>query len=58
MSNPDAFTGFLNCFTRTLKDEGPKAFYKGFVPNFTRIGVWSIACFLSMEQFKILLLGP
>jgi solute carrier family 25 uncoupling protein 8/9 len=49
MSNPDSYNGVINCFSRTFKEEGGKAFYKGFVPNFTRLGVWSVTCFVTME---------
>lgn len=57
MSSPDKYSGIMNCMTRTMREEGFKAFYKGFVPNFTRLSIWSIITFVSMEQFKILLLG-
>ena len=36
--------------------EGPMAFYKGFIPNFGRIGSWNVAMFLSFEQIKKLVL--
>ena len=49
MSSPDKYTGIINCMTRTMKEEGPLAFYKGFVPNFTRLSVWSIITFVAME---------
>lgn len=58
MSSPDSYSGVINAFSRTFKEEGPMAFYKGFVPNFTRLGLWSVICFISLEQFKILFLGP
>ena len=57
MSSPDNYTGIINCFTRILKEEGLFAFYKGFIPNFSRLGIWSIICFVSMEKFKLLLIG-
>ncbi|KAL0725653.1 hypothetical protein Bca4012_040252 [Brassica carinata] len=31
---------------------GPMAFYKGFVPNFGRLGSWNVIMFLSLEQLK------
>lgn len=58
MSSPDNYTGIVNCFSRILKEEGLLAFYKGFIPNFTRLGIWSIICFVSMEKFKLFLIGP
>ena len=58
MSSPDKYSGVVNCITRTMREEGAMAFYNGFVPNFTRLSIWSIITFVSMEQFKILLIGP
>lgn len=49
MSSPDSYTGVVNAFTRMLKEEGPGAFYKGFVPNFFRLSLWSCTCFIAME---------
>lgn len=57
MSSPDSYKGVVNCFSRTFKEEGFFAFYKGFIPNFTRLGLWSVICFVGMEQFKIMLIG-
>lgn len=58
MSNPDAYSSFINCFTRIFKEEGIRAFYKGFVPNFTRLGTWSVICFMMMEKIKVFLIHP
>jgi solute carrier family 25 uncoupling protein 8/9 len=58
MSSPDSYSGFVNCFTRMVAEEGPFAFYKGFVPNFFRLSLWSITCFIAMEKIKRFLLGP
>jgi solute carrier family 25 uncoupling protein 8/9 len=55
MSSPDSYTGVVNAFTRMLAEEGPGAFYKGFVPNFFRLSIWSITAFICMEQIKIML---
>jgi solute carrier family 25 uncoupling protein 8/9 len=49
MSSPDSYSGVVNCFTRTFAEEGPKAFYNGFIPNFTRLGTWSVTTFVCME---------
>jgi len=49
MSSPDSYTGVVNAFTRMLAEEGPGAFYKGFVPNFFRLSIWSITAFICME---------
>ncbi|CAL5420222.1 unnamed protein product [Camellia sinensis] len=43
----------LDCFIKTLKSEGPLAFYKGFIPNFGRLGSWNVFRFLILEQAKM-----
>eukprot|EP00002_Diphylleia_rotans_P009536 TRINITY_DN1990_c0_g1_i1.p1 TRINITY_DN1990_c0_g1~~TRINITY_DN1990_c0_g1_i1.p1 ORF type:complete len:306 (+),score=58.29 TRINITY_DN1990_c0_g1_i1:50-967(+) len=58
VKNPDGslpYRGAIDCFVKTLKNEGVGAFYKGFIPNFTRIGGWNTVMFLALEQFKKLL---
>lgn len=42
----------LHCGLSILKQNGPTAFYKGFIPSFTRFGSWAIVFFLSYEQIK------
>lgn len=58
MSSPDSYSGVVNCFSRMIAEEGPLAFYKGFVPNFFRLSLWSITCFIAMEKIKVMLIGP
>lgn len=36
--------------------QGPLAFYKGFIPNFGRLGSWNVIMFLTLEQ--VLPFGP
>jgi len=52
MSSPDSYTGVINCFRRMTLEEGPRAFYKGFIPNFFRLSLWSITAFIAMEKIK------
>lgn len=33
--------------------QGPLAFYKGFLPNFGRLGSWNVIMFLTLEQVRI-----
>ncbi|XP_042944197.1 mitochondrial uncoupling protein 1 isoform X1 [Carya illinoinensis] len=47
-----AYKSTLDCFLRTLKNDGPLAFYKGFIPNFGRLGSWNVIMFLTLEQAK------
>ena len=58
MSSPDSYTGVFNAFSRMVAEEGPRAFYKGFVPNFMRLSLWSITCFIAMEQIKLVFNKP
>lgn len=46
------YKGVLDCFVKTFTTEGPLAFYKGFMPNFGRLGSWNVAMFLTLEQMK------
>ena len=50
-----AYSGTLDCFVKTLKNDGPMAFYKGFIPNFARLGSWNVVMFLTLEQVKRLI---
>eukprot|EP00897_Mesotaenium_endlicherianum_P009725 jgi/Mesen1/8781/ME000526S08092 len=46
------FTGTVDCFIKTFRNEGVTAFYKGFIPNFGRLGTWNVIMFLTLEQMK------
>lgn len=46
------YTGTLDCFIQTFKNEGFWAFYKGFVPAWFRMGPWNIIFFITYEQLK------
>ncbi len=46
------YKGVLDAFAQTLKHDGPLAFYKGFLPNFARLGSWNIVMFLTLEQVR------
>lgn len=52
MMGDSTYKNTLDCFIRTLKNEGPLAFYKGFFPNFGRLGSWNVIMFLTLEQVK------
>uniref|UniRef100_A0A4W5M1L9 Uncharacterized protein n=1 Tax=Hucho hucho TaxID=62062 RepID=A0A4W5M1L9_9TELE len=43
----------INCAVTMMRNEGPKAFYKGFMPSFLRLGSWNIVMFVTYEQIKI-----
>ncbi|XP_010504203.1 PREDICTED: mitochondrial uncoupling protein 1 [Camelina sativa] len=52
MGDSGAYKGTIDCFIKTLKSDGPMAFYKGFIPNFGRLGSWNVIMFLTLEQAK------
>ena len=58
MSSPDSYSSVFNAFSRMVKEEGPSSFYKGFIPNFMRLSIWSITCFVCMEQIKLMFARP
>ena len=37
------YRGSLDCLIRTVRTEGVRALYKGFVPTFVRQSPWNIA---------------
>ena len=43
------YSGPIDCFTKTLKAEGPKGFYKGFGPNVGRLASFNCVVFLVFE---------
>jgi len=46
------YNGMADCFKKTYAAEGALAFYKGFMPNFARLGSWNVVMFMSLEQVK------
>ncbi|KAF6175999.1 hypothetical protein GIB67_032622 [Kingdonia uniflora] len=52
MMGDSIYKNTFDCFIKTLKNDGPLAFYKGFIPNFGRLGSWNVIMFLTLEQAK------
>jgi hypothetical protein len=48
------YKGALDCLTRTVRNEGPLALMKGFVPSFTRLGPHTVLTFMFLEQLRSL----
>lgn len=46
------YKGTLDCLLQTWKNEGFFALYKGFWPNWLRLGPWNIIFFVTYEQLK------
>lgn len=53
---PPMYNGMAHAFVKIFASEGPLAFYKGFLPNYSRIGSWNVVMFLTLEQLKLALL--
>lgn len=51
-SAPGEYKGAVECAVRMFVQEGPAAFYKGFVPSFTRLVSWNIVLWVTYEQIK------
>lgn len=47
------YKGAIDCGVRMCMAEGFKAFYKGFIPSFTRLVSWNIMMWVTYEQMKI-----
>ncbi|ESP05616.1 hypothetical protein LOTGIDRAFT_208602 [Lottia gigantea] len=46
------YTSAFDCFFKTIKTEGPLGLYKGFIPNWMRIGPHTIVTFFIFEQLR------
>ncbi|CAF0959648.1 unnamed protein product [Adineta steineri] len=51
-STPASYKGVIDCFAKTIKNEGFFALYKGFFPAWLRLGPWNIVFFIVFEQLK------
>lgn len=52
-SAPGEYKGAIDAAVRMFVNEGPSAFYKGFVPSFARLVSWNIVLWVTYEQIKI-----
>ncbi|KAK3093128.1 hypothetical protein FSP39_011442 [Pinctada imbricata] len=53
MNSPQGeYRGVFDCALSVWREGKLRAFYKGFVPSFMRVGSWNIVMFLSYEQLK------
>jgi hypothetical protein len=54
MQNPKAYGGgkMLVCFKDLVKQEGPMGMFKGWVPNYTRLGPQTLIIFMVYEQLR------
>jgi len=49
------YSSNLDCYTKTFNGGGIRAFYKGFLPYYLRLGPHTIITFLALEQLSKLL---
>ena len=49
---PGQYKGPIDCVTTTVRQEGPLALYKGFVPTFVRQAPFVMVTFVTLEQVK------
>lgn len=49
--NAVKYRGMMHCFSTIMAREGLMGFYKGFTPNFLRLGPQTIMTFIFYEQF-------
>ena len=52
MKTNTEYKGIMDCFTKTVKNEGPLALYKGFIPVWLRLAPWQIIFWTSYEQLR------
>ncbi|XP_061301608.1 brain mitochondrial carrier protein 1 isoform X1 [Pezoporus flaviventris] len=52
VGNTELYKGTLDGLVKTWKSEGFFALYKGFWPNWLRLGPWNIIFFITYEQLK------
>uniref|UniRef100_A0A3B4X876 Mitochondrial uncoupling protein 3-like n=1 Tax=Seriola lalandi dorsalis TaxID=1841481 RepID=A0A3B4X876_SERLL len=49
------YNGTFDCWAKVVRNEGPLALYKGFVPGWLRLGPWQLVFWVSYEQLRIML---
>ena len=52
MKTNTEYKGIMDCFTKTVKNEGLLALYKGFMPVWLRLAPWQIIFWTSYEQLR------
>lgn len=46
------YKGLIDCLVKTVKNEGPKGLYKGFVPMWGRMGPFTVIQLVTWEQLR------
>lgn len=45
--------GMIDCAIKSVKNEGFMSLYKGFIPNWLRLGPWCLVMFMTYEQYRL-----
>jgi hypothetical protein len=53
MQKNNQYTGFLNCFASIVKNEGPMALFKGWLPSTCRLAPLFMFVSPVMERLRI-----
>lgn len=56
-ARPGEAQGMLSTMATIMRNEGPLAFMKGWLPSYTRLGPHTIITFVALEQMKSLYLS-
>jgi solute carrier family 25 protein 34/35 len=46
------YRGVVDCFIKMWKTEGIHGFFKGFMPNYTRLGPHTVLCFVFWDALR------
>jgi solute carrier family 25 protein 14/30 len=46
------YSSSFDCARKLVAAEGLRGFYRGFFPNWVRLGPWNIIMFLTYEQLR------
>ena len=46
------YKGMVDCFVKSAKNEGVASLWKGFLPNWGRLGPRGVICFVTMETLN------
>ena len=52
MNDHTAYKGLIDCMVQTVKEDGFKALYKGFAPNYIRLGSHCLFTLPLYEQLR------
>lgn len=51
-AKPGTYSGVGDCIIKTIKNDGPLAFYNGFTTNASRIISWNVVGFVTLQELR------